>query len=69
MQEAKNLKEIQTRVYPPTVEGDHTFGSVSDKIGDGKADIALGRDTLPATFCVLHGKAETTCRSGWLKMI
>ena len=51
------------------VEGDHTFGSVSDKIGDGKADIALGRDTLPATFCVLHGKAETTCRSGWLKMI
>jgi Ni/Fe-hydrogenase subunit HybB-like protein len=29
-----DLKEIQTRVYPPMVEGDHTFATVSDKIGD-----------------------------------
>ncbi len=28
------LKEIQERVYPPMVEGDHTFATVSDKIGD-----------------------------------
>jgi Ni/Fe-hydrogenase subunit HybB-like protein len=28
------LKEIQQRIYPPMVEGDHTFGTVSDKIGD-----------------------------------
>ena len=34
MQDAKNLREIQKRIYPPMVEGDHTFGSVSDKIGD-----------------------------------
>jgi molybdopterin-containing oxidoreductase family membrane subunit len=34
MQDAKNLKEIQQRIYPPMVEGDHTFGTVSDKIGD-----------------------------------
>jgi Ni/Fe-hydrogenase subunit HybB-like protein len=34
MQDAKNLKEIQRRIYPPMVEGDHTFGTVSDKIGD-----------------------------------
>lgn len=34
MQDAKNLKEIQQRLRPPMVEGDHTFGSVSDKIGD-----------------------------------
>jgi Ni/Fe-hydrogenase subunit HybB-like protein len=29
-----DLKEIQKRVYPPMVEGDHTFATVSDKIGD-----------------------------------
>lgn len=29
-----DLKEIQERVYPPMVEGDHTFATVSDKIGD-----------------------------------
>ncbi len=34
MQEAKDIKEIQRRIYPPMVEGEHTFGSVSDKIGD-----------------------------------
>lgn len=34
MQDAKDLKDIQRRIYPPMVEGDHTFGSVSDKIGD-----------------------------------
>ncbi len=34
MQDAKNLKDIQKRIYPPMVEGDHTFGTVSDKIGD-----------------------------------
>ena len=34
MQEDRDLKEIQERIYPPMVEGDHTFGSVSDKIGD-----------------------------------
>ncbi len=34
MQDAKNLKEIQQRLRPPMVEGDHSFGSVSDKIGD-----------------------------------
>ncbi len=28
------LKDIQQRIYPPMVEGDHTFGTVSDKIGD-----------------------------------
>ncbi|MGI8409403.1 MAG: NrfD/PsrC family molybdoenzyme membrane anchor subunit [Pyrinomonadaceae bacterium] len=30
----QDLKEIQDRVYPPMVEGDHSFGTVSDKIGD-----------------------------------
>jgi Ni/Fe-hydrogenase subunit HybB-like protein len=30
----QSLKEIQDRIYPPMVEGDHTFASVSDKIGD-----------------------------------
>ena len=34
MQDAKDLREIQERIYPPMVEGDHTFGTVSDKIGD-----------------------------------
>ncbi|MBC7898642.1 MAG: polysulfide reductase NrfD [Saprospiraceae bacterium] len=34
MQEDKDLKEIQERIYPPMVEGDHSFGTVSDKIGD-----------------------------------
>lgn len=34
MQEELELKEIQKRIYPPMVEGDHTFGTVSDKIGD-----------------------------------
>jgi Ni/Fe-hydrogenase subunit HybB-like protein len=29
-----DLKEIQERVYPPMVEGDHSFATVSDKIGD-----------------------------------
>src|SRR4051794_896387 len=30
----QDLKRIQQKIYPPMVEGDHTFGSVSDKIGD-----------------------------------
>jgi len=30
----QDLKEIQSRIYPPMVEGDHTLASVSDKIGD-----------------------------------
>src|SRR5215203_3250856 len=30
----QDLKRIQERIYPPMVEGDHTFGTVSDKIGD-----------------------------------
>jgi molybdopterin-containing oxidoreductase family membrane subunit len=34
MQDELKLKEIQKRIYPPMVEGDHTFGTVSDKIGD-----------------------------------
>ncbi|MBK9162636.1 MAG: polysulfide reductase NrfD [Acidobacteria bacterium] len=29
-----DIKEIQERIYPPMVEGDHSFGTVSDKIGD-----------------------------------
>src|SRR5687767_14575201 len=34
MQDAENLRDIQRRIYPPMIEGDHTFGTVSDKIGD-----------------------------------
>jgi len=34
MTKDENLKQIQERVYPPMVEGDHTFATVSDKIGD-----------------------------------
>src|SRR5918996_4763244 len=34
MQDAKNLREIKKIISPPMVEGDHTFGTVSDKIGD-----------------------------------
>ncbi|MEO6334878.1 MAG: hydrogenase, partial [Pyrinomonadaceae bacterium] len=30
----QDLKRIQKRLRPPMVEGNHTFGSVSDKIGD-----------------------------------
>ena len=30
----QDIKEIQKRIYPPMVEGDYTFGSVSDKISD-----------------------------------
>ena len=30
----QDLKRIQQKIYPPMVEGDHTFGTVSDKIGD-----------------------------------
>ena len=30
----QDLKKIQQRIYPPMVEGDHTYGTVSDKIGD-----------------------------------
>lgn len=30
----KDLKQIQDEIYPPMVEGEHTFGTVSDKIGD-----------------------------------
>ena len=29
-----DLKEVQQKIYPPMVEGDHTFATVSDKIGD-----------------------------------
>ena len=27
-------KELQLKLHPAMVEGDHTFGTVSDKIGD-----------------------------------
>ena len=37
----RDLKEIQLAMQPPMVEGDHDFGSVSDKIGD----ITLKRKT------------------------
>lgn len=37
----QDLKEIQKRIYPPMVEGDHSFGTVSDKIGD----VALKKKT------------------------
>mgnify|MGYP002651313105 FL=1 len=30
----QDLKDIQEKIYPPMVEGDHTFGTVSDKISD-----------------------------------
>jgi Ni/Fe-hydrogenase subunit HybB-like protein len=30
----QDLKRIQQRIYPPMVEGDHSMGTVSDKIGD-----------------------------------
>ncbi|MCV4860017.1 hypothetical protein OFB63_28615, partial [Escherichia coli] len=30
----QNLEQIQKRIYPPMVEGEHTLGTVSDKIGD-----------------------------------
>src|SRR5437868_218707 len=36
-----DLSEMHKKLVPPMVEGDHTFGSVSDKIGD----IALKRRT------------------------
>ncbi len=31
---AKDLKQIQEKIYPPMVEGEHTLATVSDKIGD-----------------------------------
>jgi len=31
---AKDLKQIQEKIYPPMVEGEHSFATVSDKIGD-----------------------------------
>lgn len=36
MQELKanELKEVQRKIYPPMVEGDHTFATVTDKISD-----------------------------------
>lgn len=34
MQEATDLKEIQKKIYPAMIEGEHSFGTVSDKIGD-----------------------------------
>ncbi len=34
MQEAKDVKLIKKRLQPQMVEGNHTFGTVSDKIGD-----------------------------------
>jgi molybdopterin-containing oxidoreductase family membrane subunit len=30
----EDIKEIQRRIYPPMVEGDHDFGTVSDRISD-----------------------------------
>jgi Ni/Fe-hydrogenase subunit HybB-like protein len=33
-QHDEELNKIQERIYPPMVEGDHTFATVSDKIGD-----------------------------------
>ena len=30
----QDLKDFQKKVYPPMVEGNHDFGSVSDKISD-----------------------------------
>ena len=29
-----DLKEVQKKIYPPMVEGKHTFATVSDEIGD-----------------------------------
>jgi molybdopterin-containing oxidoreductase family membrane subunit len=29
-----NIKDIQKRIYPPMVEGEHDFGTVSDRISD-----------------------------------
>lgn len=37
----QELKDIRKRMQPPVVEGDHTYGTVSDKIGD----LALKRKT------------------------
>ena len=30
----EDIKKIQERIYPPMVEGDHDFGTVSDRISD-----------------------------------
>jgi hypothetical protein len=30
----RDLKEIQLSMQPPMVQGDHNYGTVSDKIGD-----------------------------------
>ena len=30
----QDVKEIQEKIYPPMVEGDHDYGSVTDKISD-----------------------------------
>lgn len=30
----QNLKEVQKKIYPPMVEGKHSFATVSDEIGD-----------------------------------
>ena len=34
MQDVKEIKEIQRRIYPPMVEGDHDLGSVTDLISE-----------------------------------
>jgi len=30
----QDIEEVQRRIFPPMVEGDHSLASVSDKIGD-----------------------------------
>ena len=37
----QDLKEVQRRIYPPMVEGDHTLATVTDKI----SDVALKKKT------------------------
>ncbi len=34
MQDVKDLQKVQREIYPPMVEGDHDYGSVTDKISD-----------------------------------
>ena len=30
----QDIKDIQRKIYPPMVEGEHTFATVTDKISD-----------------------------------
>ena len=56
---AKDLKQIQERIYPPMVEGEHTLATVSDKIGD----VTLKKKT-PWHWFVGFGIAFILARSG-----